>query len=320
MLADVDARPRDLGAIVAGLGPGPFTGLRVGLVTAATMGQVLGIPTYGVCSLDGIGTRRPPASRCWSPPTRAARRSTGPSTTAPASGSPGPRWPRRRWPPRAPGSWARRSRSATARTGTPTCSDLPVRVEPRYPDGRRAGALAAERIRAGAPGEPLTPLYLRRPDAVAADRPQAGAAVSAADVDRFRWWHIDEVLPIEADLFGAEQWSPAMFWNELANGHYYLVAADVDGDGARLRRAGRRPAGRGVGAEHRGPPGRPAPRRRAGAAGGAARRGGPARRPQTLLEVAVDNAAGPAALRRRTASSRSACGAATTNRATPTRW
>ncbi|OKI68998.1 ribosomal protein S18-alanine N-acetyltransferase [Micromonospora sp. CB01531] len=46
---------------------------------------------------------------------------------------------------------------------------------------------------------------------------------------RFRWWHIDQVLPLEADLFGAEQWSPAMFWNELANGHFYLVATDADG-------------------------------------------------------------------------------------------
>jgi ribosomal-protein-alanine N-acetyltransferase len=46
---------------------------------------------------------------------------------------------------------------------------------------------------------------------------------------RFRWWHVDQVLPIEADLFGAEQWSPAMFWNELANGHHYLVATDDDG-------------------------------------------------------------------------------------------
>ncbi|EWM67531.1 glycoprotease [Micromonospora sp. M42] len=55
VLADVGARPADLAAIVAGLGPGPFTGLRVGLVTAATMGQVLGVPTYGVCSLDGLG-------------------------------------------------------------------------------------------------------------------------------------------------------------------------------------------------------------------------------------------------------------------------
>ena len=46
---------------------------------------------------------------------------------------------------------------------------------------------------------------------------------------RFRWWHIDQVLPIEADLFGAEQWSAAMFWNELANGHFYLAATDDDG-------------------------------------------------------------------------------------------
>ncbi|WP_405116693.1 ribosomal protein S18-alanine N-acetyltransferase [Micromonospora sp. NBC_01405] len=48
-------------------------------------------------------------------------------------------------------------------------------------------------------------------------------------LEPFRWWHIDDVLPIEADLFGAEQWSPAMFWNELANGHFYLVATDDDG-------------------------------------------------------------------------------------------
>ncbi|PTA44391.1 ribosomal protein S18-alanine N-acetyltransferase [Micromonospora sp. RP3T] len=48
-------------------------------------------------------------------------------------------------------------------------------------------------------------------------------------LSRFRWWHVDEVLPIEEDLFGAEQWSPGMFWNELANGHFYLVAVDDDG-------------------------------------------------------------------------------------------
>ncbi|TCB97712.1 ribosomal-protein-alanine N-acetyltransferase [Micromonospora zingiberis] len=45
----------------------------------------------------------------------------------------------------------------------------------------------------------------------------------------FRWWHIDEVLAIEADLFGAEQWSAAMFWNELANRHFYRIATDDDG-------------------------------------------------------------------------------------------
>ena len=45
----------DVTAVVAGLGPGPFTGLRVGLATAAAMGQALGIPTYGICSLDALG-------------------------------------------------------------------------------------------------------------------------------------------------------------------------------------------------------------------------------------------------------------------------
>lgn len=48
-------------------------------------------------------------------------------------------------------------------------------------------------------------------------------------LSRFRWWHIDEVLPIEADLFGAEQWSAAMFWNELAAGNHYLVACEESG-------------------------------------------------------------------------------------------
>lgn len=44
-----------------------------------------------------------------------------------------------------------------------------------------------------------------------------------------RWWHISELLPIEEDLFGAEKWSDAMFWSELANGHYYVVDLDEDG-------------------------------------------------------------------------------------------
>jgi ribosomal-protein-alanine N-acetyltransferase len=47
-------------------------------------------------------------------------------------------------------------------------------------------------------------------------------------VERFRWWHIEEVLPIEEDLFGAERWTAAMFWNELANGHHYIAALDED--------------------------------------------------------------------------------------------
>ncbi|WP_225731313.1 MULTISPECIES: tRNA (adenosine(37)-N6)-threonylcarbamoyltransferase complex dimerization subunit type 1 TsaB [unclassified Nocardia] len=44
----------ELAAVVCGVGPGPFTGLRVGMATAAAFGDALGIPVYGVCSLDAI--------------------------------------------------------------------------------------------------------------------------------------------------------------------------------------------------------------------------------------------------------------------------
>jgi tRNA threonylcarbamoyl adenosine modification protein YeaZ len=42
-------------AVVVGTGPAPFTGLRVGLVTARTLATVWGVPLYGMCSLDAVG-------------------------------------------------------------------------------------------------------------------------------------------------------------------------------------------------------------------------------------------------------------------------
>jgi [ribosomal protein S18]-alanine N-acetyltransferase len=45
-------------------------------------------------------------------------------------------------------------------------------------------------------------------------------------IERMRWWHIEALLPIELDLFDAERWSAAMFWNELAAGHYYRVVLE----------------------------------------------------------------------------------------------
>jgi tRNA threonylcarbamoyl adenosine modification protein YeaZ len=54
-LSDAGLTVNDLDAVVVGCGPGPFTGLRVGMATAAAYGHALGIPVFGVCSLDAIG-------------------------------------------------------------------------------------------------------------------------------------------------------------------------------------------------------------------------------------------------------------------------
>jgi [ribosomal protein S18]-alanine N-acetyltransferase len=47
-------------------------------------------------------------------------------------------------------------------------------------------------------------------------------------IERFRWWHIADVLPVEEELFGVEKWSASMFWNELAQRNFYRVALGDD--------------------------------------------------------------------------------------------
>src|SRR5215467_13307161 len=47
----------DLTAIAVGVGPGPYTGLRAGVVTARVLGSALAIRTDGICSLDVIAAQ-----------------------------------------------------------------------------------------------------------------------------------------------------------------------------------------------------------------------------------------------------------------------
>lgn len=54
VIADAGAERGDLTGIAVGVGPGPYTGLRVGVVTAKVLGAALDIPVYGVCTLDVI--------------------------------------------------------------------------------------------------------------------------------------------------------------------------------------------------------------------------------------------------------------------------
>ncbi|MCA1710930.1 MAG: tRNA (adenosine(37)-N6)-threonylcarbamoyltransferase complex dimerization subunit type 1 TsaB [Actinobacteria bacterium] len=149
VLAEAGVAPRDLGAVAVGLGPGPFTGLRVGIVTAATTADALGIPAYGICSLDALGDgARVAVSDArrrevyWARYDASGARIEGPSVGAPAELAP-------HWQGIAlVGDGAR----------LPVFADLDVREEPRYPSAARIAQLADEPA-------PLVPLYLRRPDA-----------------------------------------------------------------------------------------------------------------------------------------------------------
>jgi len=63
VVADAGVRLQDVGRVAVGVGPGPFTGLRVGLATAVSLSDALGVPAVGVCSLDAVAFA---ADRPWS--------------------------------------------------------------------------------------------------------------------------------------------------------------------------------------------------------------------------------------------------------------
>jgi tRNA threonylcarbamoyl adenosine modification protein YeaZ len=164
VLTAADAVAGDLTGIAVGVGPGPYTGLRVGLVTARVLGSALGVPVHGACTLDVIA--RAAASGLagtaaggnfivatdarrkevyWARYTATAQRLRGPEVSAPGeldaccpvAGEGALLYP--------------------AELGTP--------IGPRYPSAAWLADLTAERISHGAPALAAEPLYLRRPDA-----------------------------------------------------------------------------------------------------------------------------------------------------------
>lgn len=54
LLLSCGLRVRDIDEIVVGVGPGGFTGLRIGLATALGLGQALAVPVTGASSLEAL--------------------------------------------------------------------------------------------------------------------------------------------------------------------------------------------------------------------------------------------------------------------------
>lgn len=196
VLAESGVSPADIDCVACGVGPGPFTGLRVGIAAALAFGFARDIPVVGVCSLDvtargasesrgepvTVLTRARRSELCWATYDAAGRRLAGPvirrepvEITGPCVGDAGPidvvRYP----------SAIDLAELVIERLAAGEA--LPEEVYLPEEEAGDPGAATADvlerRIAEGRFLLPPRPVYLRRPDAVAPSLAGGSIAESA---------------------------------------------------------------------------------------------------------------------------------------------
>jgi tRNA threonylcarbamoyl adenosine modification protein YeaZ len=180
VLAEAGAGRLDITAVAAGTGPGPYTGLRAGLVTARVFGSALGVPVYGVCTLDVIAADAAAAAGgrefivatdarrrevYWARYDASGRRLDGPAVGLPAdvaevTAAHDPGIQRDTQDSRGARGILAAGAGALLYPGV-----LGEAIEPSYPAAGTLGRLAAVQLAAGSPATGAEPIYLRRPDA-----------------------------------------------------------------------------------------------------------------------------------------------------------
>ena len=168
VLGDSGLNLSGLTAIAVGVGPGAFTGLRVGLVTARALGDALGIPVHGVMTLDTIAyasgldhsfavvmdARRKEVF--WARYSNATTLEAGPFVALPddvveqIEGLP-----------------------VVGAAATPFAEMFADVRPPELPSAGALGQLTHRRLLGGKPLLELTPLYIRRPDVTPSAGPKS---------------------------------------------------------------------------------------------------------------------------------------------------
>ena len=179
--------------VIVGMGPGPFTGLRVGIIFAQGFAKARNIPCVGVVSLDAIA--------------QSFNLTTESVISIDAR--------------RKERYWARYDASGqrVSEISVSKIDQVPPGISDAYPTplGLAQAANNPRSIR-------QTPIYLRKPDA-------ALAPLKGIQLRELRFFDLGEILGIERDLF-PDPWSLAQFKEELSyvpRSRYYIVLEDQSG-------------------------------------------------------------------------------------------